>query len=543
MAALVALAVSPVIGAEEFDYDLAFRGGWIYRGGFAMAGTGDVAVRGDRIAAVGYAPGRARREIDARGRVVAPGFIDLHNHTDAGFALLGPLPLPSSARQMRNYLTQGVTTIVTGNCGSGPDTPQEVSEWLQRADATPFGANVIHLVPHGELRLSVMGPGQADRADPRPIGAELERMKRMLDASLRAGAWGMSTGLDYDPGARAETEELVELARVVARHGGVYASHTRHEGPDAARMFASYEEAIAIGERADTTVQISHIKARGRAVHGMSGQVIALVEAARARGVRVFADQYPYAASSTNLSWVVPVEMLDGPRVLPRYCDEPGRATLREAVDGVLRRELPPESILVSIYPWRWWLQGKTVAQIATERGQDPAEVATELACGWRGFGIFFNQSEEDVRSFMKRDWVATASDGLAIVWPLSRYAHPRFHGTFTRKLRAYVYDEAVVSLPFALRSMTELPALIFEIPARGRLEPGYYADIVAFDPERIRDVATFEQPGAESEGIDYLLVNGGLSIDGGEVTGVRAGRALRHGSAGGPEPDTLAPQ
>jgi N-acyl-D-aspartate/D-glutamate deacylase len=515
---------------DGYDYDLVLRGGTLYTGGYEMAGPGDVAVRGDRIAAVGFADGRARREIDARGKVVAPGFIDLHNHTDMGFSFAGRLPLPASAREIRNFLTQGVTTIVTGNCGSGPATEEGVAKWLRRADETPFGTNVVHLVPHGALRLEVMGGAQADRADPRPSASELAEMEAILDASLRAGAWGLSTGLEYDPGARAATDELVELARVVAEHGGVYASHTRHEGPDPARTLASYAEAIEIGERAGITVQISHIKTSGLPVHGLSTRIIELVEAARARGVRVFADQYPYAASSTGLSQVVPVEMRDGAAVLPRFCDERGRTTLRAAVARVMAEELPAESILVSTYPWRWWLQGKTVARIAAERGQDPVDVAMDLACGWPGFGIYFTQSEDDVRRFMTRDWVATASDGLAVFWPIGRYVHPRVYGTFPRKLRRYVYDEAVVPLSFALRSMTELPAQAFRIPERGRLAAGSHADVVVFDPERIRDVATFERSGVESEGIDFLLVNGVLAVDRGEVTGMRAGRALRRG-------------
>lgn len=532
--ALAALSgAAPGAAAEEdFVYDVALRGGLLYRGGFALSGPGDVAIRGDRIVAVGEAPGRARREIDARGRIVAPGFIDLHNHTDEGFGWIGPLPLPAAGKEIRNFLTQGVTTLVTGNCGGGPDTPEEVADWLRRADETPFGTNVIHLVPHGDLRRTVMGEAQGERPDPAPTPEELLRMEGLLEASLAAGAFGLSTGLEYDPGARAGTGELVALARVAARHGGVYASHTRHEGPDPALTLASYAEAIEIGERAGLTVQISHIKTSGRPVHGLSEQIIALVEAARARGVRVFADQYPYAASNTGLSQVVPASFRDGRKVLPRYCDEPGRPTLRRAVAATMATEMPPESILVTTYPWRFWLQGRTVAEIAASSGADPTEVAMDLACGPVGFGTYFTQDEEDVRRFMTRDWVATASDGLGVFWPLGKVTHPRVHGTFPRKIRRYALDEKVVSLPFALRSMTELPAEIFRIPQRGRLEEGHFADVVAFDPERIRDRATYEEPGAESEGIDTLLVNGVVAIDEGRVTGARGGRALRRGQA-----------
>jgi N-acyl-D-aspartate/D-glutamate deacylase len=517
--------------SAEFDYDLALRGGVLYLGGNAMAGRGDLAIRGDRIAAVGEAAGRARREIDAEGLVVAPGFIDLHSHTDEVYRLTRWVPLPGAVHANLNFLFQGVTTIATGNCGSGFADPQAVDGWLTRVDKLPFGSNVIHLVPHGQLRLLVMGESQADRADPRPAPAEMERMKELLDAGLRAGAWGMSTGLEYDPGARADTEELVELSRVVARHDGIYASHTRHEGPIPEQMLASYAEAIEIGERAGVRVQISHLKLSGRRVHGMTDPVIDLIEQARARGVRVTADQYPYAAGSTTLASPAPPEMRDGSKVLSRYCKGPGREELRAGVAFFLAEDTPPEGLLVSVHPWKWWLQGKTVAEIAAERGDDPVEVTMDLACGRSGSGIYFSQSEADVREFMRRPWVATASDGVAIFQLLGRWAHPRLYGTFPRKIRRYVYDEELISLPFALRSMTELPAEIFGIPQRGRLATGHYADVVAFRPEGLRDVATFDHSGRYSEGIEYLVVNGVLSIDAGEYTGDRGGRALRHDS------------
>jgi N-acyl-D-aspartate/D-glutamate deacylase len=352
-------------------------------------------------------------------------------------------------------------------------------------------------------------------------------MEALLEAALAAGAAGLASGLEYDPGARAETAELIALDRVVARHGGVYASHTRHEGPDPEKTLASYAEAIEIGERAGTVVQISHIKASGRAVHGLAPKIVALVEAARARGVRVYADQYPYTASSTSLSQIAPASMRDGRSVEARFCNG-DRAELRAAVSQTMAEELPAESIQVASYPWRWWLQGKTVAQIASADGADPVDVAMDLACGWPGFGIYHVLDEADVRTFMTRDWVATASDGLDVPWPLGGFAHPRGFGTFPRKLRRYALDEAVVSLPFALRSMTALPAEALGIADRGRLAPGQFADVVVFDPARLRDLATYEAPDRESEGIELVLVNGVLALEDGKPTGNRGGRALR---------------
>ena len=526
------LVLCPGAAFAKFDYDLALRGATLYLGGDAMAGSGDLGIRDDRIVAVGEAPGTARREIDAAGLVVAPGFIDLHSHTDEVYRLARWVPLPGSVRANLNFLFQGVTTIATGNCGSGYADPEALRGWLTRIDEMPFGSNVIHLVPHGRLRLLVMGEAQADREDPRPTPDEMQRMKELLDAGLDAGAWGMSTGLEYDPGARAETDELVELTRLVARRDGIYASHTRHEGPVPEQMLASYAEAIEIGERTGARVQISHIKLGGQRVHGMTNQVIDLVEKARARGVRVTADQYPYHAGSTTLTLPAPPEMRDGSKVLRRYCEGPGREELRKGVAYFLAEDTPPEGLLVSIYPWKWWLQGKTVAEIAAERGDDPVEVTMDLACARRpGAGIYFSQNEADIRAFMQRPWVATASDGAVIFKLLGRFAHPRLYGTFPRKIRRYVYDEELISLAFALRSMTELPAEIFQIPERGRLAPGHYADVVAFRPEGLRDLATFDESGRYSEGIEYLVVNGVLSIDAGEYTGDRGGRALRHAS------------
>jgi N-acyl-D-aspartate/D-glutamate deacylase len=527
MIAALAVMAGPVGTVEEYDYDFALRGGELYLGGYEMGGKGDVAVLGDRIVAVGEAPGRARRELDATGMVVSPGFIDLHTHSEMIFQLTRGVPMPGSVKANLNYITQGVTTVVTGNCGSGFTGADQIKKWFDRVNKMPFGSNVIHLFPHGQLRFMVMGEAQAERTDPKPTPSEMEKMKELLDAGLGAGAWGLSTGLEYDPGARADTEELVELNRVVAGHQGVYTSHTRHEGPDPDKMLASYGEAIEIGERAGTPVQISHIKCSGNVVHGMSGKVIELIEAARARGVRVFADQYPYPAGSTTLSYMVPVQYRDGNKVLDKYCTKEGRKLIYDEVAKIQAAEMPPEVAMVSLYPWRPWHQNKTVAQIAGDN--DPVETAMDLACSPIGLGIYFTISEDDIKNFMKRDWVATGSDGSTFHTAL-RYAHPRFYGTFPRKIRKYVFDEKVITLAFALRSMTEVPAESFNIPERGKLEEGYYADVVVFDPDAIRDLATFEKPCRYSEGIEYLLVNGVLSIDQGKYTGRRGGKALKLG-------------
>jgi len=530
LAVALLLAFPPALAAGA-EHDLVLRGGTLYRGGLELAGPGDVAIEGDRIVAVGTVAGRGARELDVRGKIVAPGFIDLHNHTDEIYRVAGRWPLPGAIHQNRNYLTQGVTTIVTGNCGSGFASPEAIQGWLARVDELPYGTNVAHLIAHGQLRREVMGEDQGARPDPGPSPAELARMRELVDHGMRAGAFGLATGLEYDPGARAGTLELVELARATAPHGGLYASHTRHEGPDPVAMFASYAEAITIGEQAGVPAHISHIKLSGRRAHGYTPEVIGLVESARSRGQAVTADQYPYAASSTTLAVLAPAEMREGMRAHPRFCggQGPEHERLRAGIARSLRDESLPEEVVISVYPWRWWWQGKTLAELAEEQGRDPVDLAVQIACGRPGAGIYHSQSERDVRAFMAQEWVATASDGTALVDFVGRFAHPRAYGTFPRKLRRYALDEGVVTLAFALRSMTELPAAILGLEDRGRLAPGAFADVVVFDPATLRDVASFERSGRHSTGIELLLVNGVPAIEAGELTGERAGRALRN--------------
>jgi N-acyl-D-aspartate/D-glutamate deacylase len=394
----------------------------------------------------------------------------------------------------------------------------------------PYGTNVAHLVPHGQLRREVMGEDQGLREDPHPSDEEMATLEAWVDGGMRAGAFGLATGLIYEPGARAGTLELVALSRVVGRHGGLYASHTRHEGPDPVRMFASYAEAITIGEQAGVPVHISHIKLQGKATHGRTAEVIGLVEAARARGVAVTADQYPYAASSTTLAVLAPPEMREGSRVHPRHCEAgPARHALVAAIERSLETSVAPEDVTISVYPWRWWWQGRSLADVAAGKDVAPAELAADIACGRPGAGIFHSQDEADVRAFMARDWVATASDGTAMVDFIGRFVHPRAYGTFPRKLRRYALDRPVVELAFALRSMTELPASILGLEDRGRLEPGAFADVVVLDPATLRDVATFDRSGRHSEGVEWLFVNGVPAIESGEPTDERAGRALRN--------------
>lgn len=525
--ALTLVAVGFAVSDERFEYDIAIRGGSLYLGGLDMGPVGDVAIVGDKITAVGEVKGRARREINAAGMIVSPGFIDVHTHTDLPFLYLGSFPLTRSLRANPNYITQGVSTIVTGNCGSGFTTESGLVKWMEKIDKMPFGSNVIHLIPHGELRMAAMGAGQGNRADPKPTAAEMQKMKSILEAGLLAGAWGMSTGLEYDPGARSDIGELVEINSVTAKYGGIYTSHIRNEGPDPDSLLAAISEAITVGERTGTRVEISHIKCSGIKAQGSSGKVIEMIEAARSRGVKVWADQYPYIAGSTTLSYLVPVKYRDGTRILPQYCTDEGRKQLYPEVAKVLEEESPPDKVMISMYPWKPWLQGKTIADIAKSRGEDPVKTAVDMACGPIGTGIYFTQNEDDLKNFMRKDWVATGSDGWVFMKLMGK-AHPRVFGTFPRKIRRYAIDRKIITLPFALRSMTELPAEIFDIPNRGKLAAGNFADVVVFNPATIQDNATFEKPNQPSQGIEFLLVNGVVTIENGKITGSRGGKMLK---------------
>jgi predicted amidohydrolase YtcJ len=492
---------------------------WVLRGGTPIdppappPPPADVAIRGDRIVAVGRfeaAPGA--KVIDARGWVVAPGFIDLHSHSDA------PIRNPKT-KANRNYLTQGVTTVVTGNCGMGAT---DTHAYFQGIAADGAGTNVIHLIPHGSIRQKVMGT-----ADRKPDARELRRMKELVEREMEAGAWGMSTGLIYVPGCFADTAELVALAKVVARHGGIYASHIRDEG---AGLLKSIDEALTIGREAGLPVQVSHLKASGKANWGLVVPACDKIETARKSGQVVTADQYPYVASSTSLAaMVVPRWARQGNAAeFARLADDPAQGPrLRRAIAAGLASRDGGAAIRISRYPARPDRVGRDLAQIAQAEGTTPLEVVLDIERHGGAQAIGFGMSEDDVRRVMARDFVATASDGSAHAPGGGDRPHPRAYGTFPRKIR-YALDEKVLTLEQAIRSCTGLPARILGLPDRGVLRPGAFADIVAFDPERFRDAATFDDPTRYAPGVQYLFVNGVAAIVAGKFQDKLAGRPLR---------------
>jgi N-acyl-D-aspartate/D-glutamate deacylase len=453
------------------------------------------------------------RIIDARGLVVAPGFIDLHTHSDT--------PLTQSAtRPNLNYLLQGVTTVVTGNCGSGPT---DVAAYFKSLEAGGVGSNVIHQVPHNSVRSRVMG--NANRA---PTADELRKMEDLTDRAMRDGAWGLSTGLIYNPGTYAKTDELISLAKRAAQHGGFYASHIRDEGVG---VLAAIEEALTIGREAKLPVHISHIKASGRRAWGKEADEIALINRARQAGQVVTADQYPYTASSTSLrATVIPPRFREGTdREFVARLDDPEQGKLiRQAIEDRLEGRQGGKALRVARYAPKPQWQGKDIDAIATAEKKSPVEIVLEIERNGGAQIVNFGMSDEDVRLLMRQPWVATASDGSAQV-PSDTVPHPRSYGTFARKVGQFALEEKLISPEHAIRSASGLPADILRLPHRGYLRSGHYADVVVLDPKTYRDRATYDRPHTYATGVVYLFVNGKLVVDDRKFTGTLAGRVLRH--------------
>jgi len=497
-------------------FDILILNGTLVDGSGSPSFRADIGIRDGRVARIGGLSGEeAVRVIDAKGRYVAPGFIDMHTHCDN--------LRDEKRRAALNYLTQGVTTVVTGSCGSGTF---EVEDFFRVLKKQGTGVNVVHMVGQGRVRSAVMGDD-----DRRPEENELAEMAALVEKAMREGAAGMSTGLFYAPGSFSSTGEVIALLEPVKRGGGIYHTHLRDESNYTIGLLEAVREAVSIGERAGVPVQISHIKALGRPVWGLAPRVIEIVEEARSRGLTVFADQYPYPASSTGLiAAVIPRWVQAGGRMKERLSDPDLRERILEETAANIDRRGGADTLVISSFsPHPEWV-GRSLEDIAGERGKPEAETALELVRMGSPGVVSFNQTEEDVEAFMRRDWVMTGSDG-SVQLPGPTAPHPRSYGTFPRKIRRYVLDRPWLSMEQAIRSASGLPAEMLGLENRGRLREGLVADVVVFDPGTIRDLATFADPHRYSEGIDYLLIAGRLVIDAGEFTGVLAGRPLPLGS------------
>ena len=501
-AALMVESAQPPIGApkpgEGGRFDVLIRNARV------MDGTGnpwlraDLGISGDRIAAVGtLAAATAARTIDARDRIVAPGFIDVHSH--AGEGLRNP-----ALHQGQPLIAQGVTTIVANPDGGGP-----VDLAAQRAslEAARPGPNVALLIGHDSVRSAVMGNARRE-----PSADELQKMKDLVRRGMGEGAFGLSSGLFYTPGSFARTEEVIELAKIAAASGGLYTSHVRDEGNYDAGVRASVREVIRIAEEAKTIGIVSHMKALGRDSWGLAPALLQDIETARARGVQVFADQYPYDASSTGL----------------RAALVPGGAAMTDAVvTENLRRRNGADAVLIASYQADRSLQGKTLAEIAKARGVTPVKAAMDMLAAGNASIVSFNMSEEDIAAIMRAPFTMASSDGGLVAVGVS-HPHPRDYGAFARRLAVYVRERKIVSLEFAIRSMTSLPATVFGIKDRGVIRPGAFADLVIFDPAAVRDTATYADPQKLAEGVSDVLVNGVPVLLDGKFTDASPGRVLR---------------
>jgi dihydroorotase/N-acyl-D-amino-acid deacylase len=520
LALLGLLAAGGTLRAQgRADYDLLIKGGTVVDGTGARGFRADVGVRGDRIVAVSRTPlaaTRAKRVVDATGKVVAPGFIDLHAHLDP------LLRLPDAESHVR----QGVTTALGGPDGGGP---WPFGAYLDSAAKVGVGMNVAFLAGHNTIREAVMG--MADR-DPTP--AELERMTGMVAQAMHEGAFGLSTGLKYLPGAFSHTPEVIALSKAAADSGGIYTSHLREEGLG---LLEGVAEAIEIGRQAHIPVVLTHHKVVGKPMWGASVRTLAMVDSARAGGIDVMFDQYPYDATYTGIGVLAPAWASAGGDT----------AFARRVADRVLRDSIVKDIVAnimndrgggdisrvqLARVAWDTSLEGKTLADWAKQRGLPPtpetgADLVIEAMTRGGAGAIYHVLDEADVRRIMKDSLTMIASDGR-LTRPGEGQPHPRWYGTFPRVLGRYVREEHVLTLEEAVKKMTSMPAARLGLADRGRVAAGLNADLVVFDPKTVQDMATYENPHQYPRGIDYVVVNGKVEVDAGKFVGGRPGRVVR---------------
>ena len=562
--ALLALAAQAPASAQQTQqverYDLLITGGRVHDGTGNPWFYADLGVRGDRIVAIGKLRGAtAARVIDATGKVVVPGFIDIHSHADDGSSPRGGFRDPDAKRRAApNLVMQGITTVVVNHDGR---SPWPIAGQKALITKNGIGPNTLLLVGHGTVRQQVM----TDTRRP-ATNAEIARMRALVRRGMLEGASGLSAGLEYDPGRWSETKEIVELAREIVPFDGVYISHERAEGQDPMWYWPSRDsagpptlldavrETIEVGERTGATVVASHIKAKGANYWGSSRAAIQLIESARARGVEVWADQYTYNTSGTDgntvliPSWGLRPQRPAGPPPAGGRPPVSMIATLRETLaDSVsaanLRRDIAHEiarrggadNVIIFDYPDSQ-VVGKSVGAIARERNLSPVDAAIDLQMkgnpdrpgGGRMRG--FSMAEPDMEAFAAQPWVATASDAGIALPEDGPSTHARFYGTFPRKIQHYALARGVISVEDAIRSMTSLPAQILGLPDRGMLRAGYFADLAVLDLARYGSKATFFEPHQYAEGVEHVIANGEFLVDGGKLTWKLPGRLLTTG-------------
>lgn len=498
--------------APSVTVDVLIRGGTVYTGD-AEPFVGDVAIKGDRIVAVGESLNvSAIRTIDAKGMIVAPGFIDPHTH--AGPWLASP---DAKTRLIPAFLLQGVTTAFIGNDGGGD---LDIAATLASPQDKPVGINFATYIGFGTIRAKVIGG--ANRA---PTPAELDAEKALVAKGMCAGALGLSTGLFYAPQSFSKTDEVIALSAEAAERGGYYDSHIRDESSYTVGLAAAVDEAIEIGRQTGIPIHISHIKALGVDVQGQAPAIIAKIDAARAAGVNVTASQYPWNASGTSLvASLVPLWAQDGgTAALIKRFDTPSlQPRLRADMAEGMRKRGGPATLLITEGQWR----GKYLSQIAAAMKTDPISAAIAVIRVGDPATVSFNQSEADIAAFMRQPWVMTDSDASS--------GHPRVWGSFARKYAKYVVAEKVLTLRAFIERSSSVTARWFGLTGRGALKAGAFADVVVFDPKSYAAKATYEQPTLPASGVRTVVVNGVVAVDNGALTGKAAGRALPHTSKAG---------
>ncbi|MGD8318878.1 MAG: D-aminoacylase [Gemmatimonadota bacterium] len=549
-------------GAADEPFDLLIVNGRILDGTGNPWFRADVGIRDGRIVAVGPLAGSpATRVVDARGLYVAPGFVDEHSHADDGSADIGDATIRTDSLKRKaapNLVSQGITTVVVNQDGRSPWPIRDQRALLERQGVGP---NVMLMVGHGTVRRMVMGDDFRRSATP----DEIRRMRALVRQGLEEGAVGLSAGLEYVPGRWSTTDEVEALAEELVPWDGVYISHERSEGADPMWYWPSQDppgqptlmdavlETIDIGRRSGAKVVASHIKAKGAHFWGTSGAVIQLIQRARDEGVRVWADQYPYPTSGTDGNTVlIPGWALADPAARRREDARPPADMLREGLEDTetaaairqdirheIRRRGGADRVVIFEYPDSS-LVGKNLQEVADARGVDPVEMAILLQLEGdpqrRGGGRMrgFSMSEIDVDAYAAQPWVATVTDG-GIAVPEDGPVHPRYYGTFPRKIRHYALEDHALSLEAAIRSSTSLPAQIMGLRDRGQVREGFWADLVVFDLDRIADKATFFDPHRHAEGIVHVLVNGDFVVEDGEILYTTPGRLITSRRGGPP--------
>lgn len=503
-------------GAQNPVCDILIKNGRIVDGTGNNWYYGNLAVKNGKIIAIGRDVNMpAAKTIDATGLIVAPGFIDVHTHLEGD---------ETKDPNATNFILDGVTTCVTGNCGS---SNTDIGKYLKWIDSLKLSINVATLVGHNDIRKTVMGRANRD-ATPE----EMKRMDEIVDKAMRDGAVGLSTGLIYIPGTYSKTPEIVELAKIAAKYNGIYASHMRDEGDS---VTYAIEEALTIGREAKIPVEISHFKLSGQQNWGRSKITVPMIEAARKEGIEVTIDQYPYTASSTSISTLVPDEILaDGQDSIKARLQRPEikKYVISSMLARLKKRKLKHFSYaVVAYYAPDTAYNGKSIEQINLMKGRKhkrkyEAETIIDIMMNGGASAVFHGMSEEDIKRIMQYPFNMFASDATIRTFG-SGMPHPRGYGTNARVLAEYVRDQHVLSLEEAIRRMTSLPAQKFQLKDRGLLKEGMAADIVVFDAQEVQDVSTYDKPHAYTKGFHYVIVNGTLTVDHEKHTGARAGQAL----------------